>query len=107
MGCKAPASRQAQGLAGQLRLSLAAVLRRPQAEEGRKRLWHAEQGDGWLDLARGAGIANEPLAPGETSMGTLHTRKRCRSDTGSGIPRLHLDLHALVLKEVHAHALMH
>ena len=34
-------------------------------------------------------------------MGTLRTRKRCRSDTGSGLPRLHLDLHALVVKELH------
>lgn len=40
-------------------------------------------------------------------MGTLSTRKQCRSDTGSGIPRLHLDLHALVLKEMHTRVSMH
>jgi hypothetical protein len=34
-------------------------------------------------------------------MGTLRTRKRCRSDTGSGLPRLHLDLHALVVKQLY------
>lgn len=34
-------------------------------------------------------------------MGTLRTRKRRRSDTGSGIPRLHLDIHALVAKQLH------
>src|SRR5260370_27185086 len=101
MECKAPARRELFGLAGKLRLPLAAVLGRPLTEEGRERVWHAEQGDCRLDLARGAAIANESLVPGETSMGTLRTRKRRRSDTGSGIPRLHLDLHALVAKQLH------
>src|SRR5438876_3679853 len=101
MDCQAPACRQTFGLAGQLRLPLAAVLGHPQAEEGRERVWHAEQGDCRLDPALGAGIANESLVPGETSMGTLRTRKRCRSDTGSGLPRLHLDLHALVVKQLY------
>jgi hypothetical protein len=41
---------------------------RPQAEGGRERVWHAEQGDGWFDLARGAGIANESPIPGKTRM---------------------------------------
>lgn len=35
-------------------------------------------------------------------MGTLRTRKRRRSDIGSGIPRLHLDLHPLVAEELEA-----
>jgi SAM-dependent methyltransferase len=74
---------------------------RPQAKEGRECVWQAEQGDCWLDLARGADIANESLVPGETSMGSLRTRTRRRSDTGSGIPRLHLDLLARVAKQLH------
>src|SRR5258708_1787497 len=101
MDCQAPACREAFGLAGQLLLPLAAVLGPPLTEEGRERVWHAEQGDCRLDLARGAAIANESLVPGETSIGTLRTRKRRRSDTGSGIPRLHLDLHARVSKQLH------
>src|SRR5260370_37495711 len=101
MDCQAPACREAFGLAGQLRLPLAAVLGRPLTEEGRERVWHAEQGDCRLDLARGAAIANESLVPGETSMGTLRTRKRRSSDTGRGITRLHLDLHARVSKQLH------
>lgn len=100
--------RAAQGLARQLRLSLAAaVLACPQAEEGREGVWHAEQGDRRPGLARGTGVASESLIPGETSMGTLRTRKRCKSDgRGSRVSRPHLDLDALRTKQLYARASM-
>src|SRR5262245_54978002 len=47
-------------------------------------------------------LRNESMFPDDTSMGTLRTRKRRRSGTGSSIPRLHLDLHALVAKQLEA-----
>lgn len=47
-----------------------------------------------------ARIVSQPRCPCETSMGTLGTRKQCGRNGERGIPRLHLNLHALSTQQI-------
>ena|SRR5260370_832056 len=84
-----------------------AVLSRRQAERGSKAFWDPEQFDRHLAGCRDSREALEPLWKVETIMRALCTGQGRRRDSWSGRgPGLHLDLHALVTKQLHARTSM-
>src|SRR5258708_24521281 len=60
---------------------------------------NTEQSDRNLSISSGARVASQSLCPHKTIMGPFGTGKRRESDGWSGVPRLDLDLHALVTKQ--------
>src|SRR5258706_15414468 len=74
-----------------------------QAEEGSQCRPQAEQGKSDGGRSGASGIASEPLFPREPIVCSLSTGKGRRLDGWSrSVPRLHLDIHALVTKELDA-----
>jgi hypothetical protein len=53
-------------------------LRGFQSEKGRELVWDTKQGDRGRSLGGSAGIAGQPLCPGQAGMSTLRTGKRPR-----------------------------
>ena len=82
-------------------------LSRSLAERGSKAFRDTEQSDCHLACCGNSCVASKPLRPVETIMRALCTRQGHRRDGwGSRVPELHLDLHALVTKQLHAHPSM-
>ena len=78
-------------------------LSRRQAERGSKAFGDAEQSDHHPASCWGAGIASQPFCPREPIVCTLCPGKRRRLDGWiDRDPGLHLDLHALLTKQIHA-----
>lgn len=65
---------------------------------------NAKHSDCDLPTSFGTRIASQSLRPRETIMSTFGTGKWCERNRWSDIPRLDLDLHALVTKQVDAGA---